>query len=273
MIEGFKNRKRTPSINRSFLKMRDFNMDIKTKEDIKMKNAKKEIIRIEKFIRKETKNMNGLVLGVSGGVDSAVVAYLASNAIGKEKVHGLMMPYDNQSIEDGELVAKTLGINYEIINIKPIVESYKSVTEFFEEQLPEGNLRARVRMCLLYGYANKHGCKVIGTGNASEAAVGYFTKWGDGAVDLQPILHVYKTEIWELAKQLGIPEKIITKVPSAELWDGQTDEGELGISYNELDNILKGEKIEDKKLVEKVENMFKNSKHKRRLPKSLKRLE
>ncbi len=232
---------------------------------------KKEINRIEKFIKKETKDRNGLVLGISGGVDSAVVAYLSVNALGKEKVHGLMMPYDSQNTEDGELIAKKLGINYDIINIKPVTESYKAVAGFFEGNLPEGNLRARIRMCLLYGYANKHGYKVIGTGNASEAAVGYFTKWGDGAVDLQPIMHVYKTEVWELAKQLGIPEKITAKAPSAELWEGQTDEGEMGISYNLLDKILKGEKIEDGTLVAKVEKMIKNSMHKRRLPKSLRR--
>lgn len=201
---------------------------------------KKMIKKIETFLKENTQYLNGCVLGISGGIDSAVVAYLSVNAVGKEKVHGILMPYGKQSTEDGELVAKALGISYDIINIKPIVKVFKKQAKYFKEKLPEGNLRSRVRMCLLYGVANQKHMLVLGTTNKSEYLISYYTLWGDGGVDIEPIIQLYKTQIWELAKELRVPEKIIKKAPSAELWEGQTDEGEIGIIYQNLDTILAG---------------------------------
>lgn len=233
----------------------------------------KTIKKIETFLKENTQDLNGCVLGISGGVDSAVVAYLSVNALGKEKVHGILMPYDKQSTQDALLVAEKLGISYETINIKPIVEAFKQAApQYFNAKLSEGNLRARIRMCLLYGCSNTKKMIVTGTGNKSEIMIGYFTKHGDGAVDVLPIAHLYKTQVWEVAKQLQIPKNIVEKAPSAELWDGQTDENEIGLDYYTLDNILQGKKEGiEKKLVERVEKLKKGSWHKRILPRGVKK--
>ena len=229
---------------------------------------KKQIKKIEDFIRKRTKNLEGGVIGLSGGIDSSVVAYLSVRALGKEKVYGLIMPYDKQGIEDGELIAKKLGIDYEIVNITPQVDSFRH--EFFDKELPKGNLMARVRMCWLYGTANAKKMLVLGTTNKSEMEIGYMTKHGDGAVDIEPIVHLYKTQVWELAEELGVPKKIIEKKPSAGLWTGQTDENELGFDYATLDKYLKGEtKGIEKKVIERIEQLRKNSWHKKQMPSSM----
>lgn len=227
--------------------------------------------RIENFIKEKTKGLDGCVLGISGGIDSTVIAYLSVNALGKDKVHGVLMPYDKQNTEDAKLVAENLGINYEIINIKPVVKIFKKVApHYFDTNLSEGNLRARIRMCFLYGCANTKRSLVLGTGNKSELMIGYLTKYGDGGVDIEPIGHLYKTEVWELAKHIKVPKKIIEKAPSAELWDGQTDENELGFDYYILDKILQGETNDvEGSLIEKVNKMVKNSAHKREVPPSL----
>lgn len=201
---------------------------------------KKEAKRIEKFILDRCKSLNGGVIGLSGGIDSAVVAYLSVRALGRDNVLGILMPYGNQSTEDAELVAKKLGIDYDIINIKPLVETFEKQAKYFGGELPKGNLMARIRMCLLYGAANQKRRLVLGTTNKSEYLISYYTLWGDGGVDIEPIVQLYKTQLWELAKELGVPEKIIKKAPSAGLWEGQTDEGELGITYQNLDAILEG---------------------------------
>lgn len=232
---------------------------------------KKIIKEIEGFIKERARCVDGGVIGISGGIDSAVVAYLSVNALGKTNVRGVLMPCGKQSTEDAKFVAETLGISYEILNIKPIVDVFKQVApHYFSTKLSEGNLRARIRMCLLYGCANTNQMVVMGTGNKSEMMIGYFTKYGDGGVDLEPIAHIYKTQIWEIARHLKVPNKIIEKSPSAELWDGQTDEGELGFNYYTLDKILKGETDGiEKGLVDHVNRMVKNSAHKRQMPSSL----
>ncbi|NJE86079.1 NAD+ synthase [Thermococcus sp. CX2] len=239
------------------------------------------IERIVSFIREKVKEASatGVVIGISGGIDSATTAYLAVKALGKEKVLGLIMPYyENGDVEDAKLVCKNLGIEYKLINIKPIVDEFeKAVSEL--DVKSKGNIMARTRMILLYAYANSMNRLVLGTSNRSELLTGYFTKWGDGASDYAPLINLYKTEVWELAKRLGVPEKIIQKKPTAGLWEGQTDEDELGISYKLLDEILwrlvdlkmsKEEIAEELGIslekVEYVESLVKRSEHKRRLP-------
>jgi NAD+ synthase len=225
-------------------------------------------------------NAGGVVIGISGGIDSATTAYLAVKALGKEKVLGLIMPYyQNRDVEDAKLVCSSLGIECREINIKPIVDSFVSQLGFQPDKRSLGNLMARTRMVILYAHANSKNYLVLGTSNRSEFLTGYFTKWGDGASDYAPIINLYKTEVWEVAKFIGVPERIIEKKPTAGLWEGQTDEDELGISYRLLDEILwrlvdllkdKEEIAEELAVpvetVEYVENLVKRSEHKRRLP-------
>ncbi|AHL23034.1 NAD+ synthase [Thermococcus nautili] len=237
---------------------------------------------ITAFIREkvEEANAEGVVIGISGGIDSATTAYLAVKALGKEKVLGLIMPYyQNQDVEDARLVCSSLGIECREINIKPLVDSFVSQLGFQPDRRSLGNIMARTRMVLLYAHANEKNCLVLGTSNRSEFLTGYFTKWGDGASDYAPLINLYKTEVWEIAKLIGVPERIIEKKPTAGLWEGQTDEDELGISYRLLDEILWRlvDLLKDKKeiaeelgipieRVEYVENLVKRSEHKRRLP-------
>ncbi|NJE45999.1 NAD+ synthase [Thermococcus sp. GR7] len=239
------------------------------------------IERIVSFIqgKVEEARANGVVVGVSGGIDSATTAYLAVKALGREKVLGLIMPYyENGDVEDAKLVCENLGIEYKLINIRPIVDEFeKAVGEL--DVKSKGNIMARTRMILLYAHANSRNYLVLGTSNRSELLTGYFTKWGDGASDYAPLINIYKTEVWELAKRLDIPERIIQKKPTAGLWEGQTDEDELGISYRLLDEILwrlvdlkmPKDKIAEElgiplEKVEYVELLVKRSEHKRRLP-------
>ncbi|AIF70407.1 NAD synthetase [Palaeococcus pacificus DY20341] len=240
------------------------------------------ISNLEKFIREKTEEtgVNGVVVGISGGVDSATVAFLATRALGKERVLGLIMPYyENKDFEDAKFVCEMLGIEHRIINIKPIVDAFEQSLGFEIDKKSRGNLMARTRMMLLYAHANVNNMLVLGTSNRSEFLVGYFTKWGDGASDYAPLITLYKTEVWEIAKRIGVPESIVNKKPSAGLWEGQSDEDELGISYKLLDEVLyrlvdlgksKEETAEELeisvKLVEYVEKLIKGSEHKRRLP-------
>lgn len=230
-------------------------------------NYKKIAQTIESFIRDKTSFCNGGVIGLSGGIDSTVVGDLTVRAIGKDKVYGLLMPYyENKNTDDAIEIAETLKIDYKVINIKPIIESFKE-TGIFKQEIPIGNLMARIRMCLLYGAANEKNMLVLGTSNKSELMTGYFTKYGDGGIDIEPIGGLYKTEVWELAKYLNIQKKIIDKTPSADLSIGQTDESDLGIDYFTLDKILRGETQNiDRGKIKRVEELTKSSEHKRRIP-------
>ncbi|MCS7143398.1 MAG: NAD+ synthase [Archaeoglobaceae archaeon] len=230
--------------------------------------------RIIDFIREQVRSANatGVVLGLSGGIDSAVVAFLSVKALGKEKVLALIMPEkgitSEKDVDDAIELAKMLGIEFRVIEISDIVKMLIDKLGKGNES-GEINLKPRIRMLINYYFANSLNRLVVGTGNKSEISIGYFTKFGDGGVDIQPIGDLYKTEIFEFARFLGIPEKIIRKKPTAGLWVGQTDEGEIGMSYAELDETLKQiEKgvIKDDEKFRKVIRMVENSKHKREMP-------
>ena len=186
-------------------------------------------------------NADGLVVGLSGGIDSTLAAFLACEAVGKENVFGIVMPSTTTPTEDklhGTAIAQLLGINYKEIAIDSILNEFLSVTQLEEDKLSIGNLKARIRMSIIYFYANSKNYLVSGTGNKSEILIGYFTKHGDGACDIEPIGDLYKTDVYQLAKYLEIPQEIIDKPPRAGLWNNQTDEDEIGMTYKLLDKIL-----------------------------------
>jgi len=197
---------------------------------------------LEHFLQQEMHkiNFNQAVLGLSGGVDSAVVAILLTRALGPGNVHALIMPYKESnpdSREHAELAAKALGIHYEVKDITPMVDAFFA-DESQTSALRKGNKMARERMCLLYDYSAVQRALVIGTSNKTELLLGYGTIFGDLASAINPIGDLYKTHIWQLAEYLQVPRPIIDKAPSADLWVGQTDEEELGHSYNEIDQLL-----------------------------------
>ncbi len=186
-------------------------------------------------------NAEGLVIGLSGGIDSTLAAFLACEAVGKDNVFGIVMPSTTTPTEDklhGTVIAQLLGINYKEIAIDSILNEFLSVTQLEEDKLSIGNLKARIRMSIIYFYANSKNYLVSGTGNKSEILIGYFTKHGDGACDIEPIGDLYKTDVYQLAKYLEIPQEIIDKPPRAGLWNNQTDEDEIGMPYDLLDKIL-----------------------------------
>ncbi len=184
---------------------------------------------------------NGYVLGLSGGVDSSLAAALAVEAVGPDKVLGIMMPYktsSESSITDSELLVKHLGINYRKVDISAMIDAYFSNIDD-SQKIRAGNKMARERMAILFDIAQKTGRLVLGTGNRTESCLGYTTWYGDSACSINPVGELYKTEIRAMAELLGLPEQIITKIPSADLWVGQTDEDEIGVTYDTIDKILK----------------------------------
>ncbi len=200
---------------------------------------------IESFIahQVEASGRKGVVLGLSGGVDSALVAALCARALGPRRVLGLALPEGKggADLEDARAYAKDLGISFRAFDIAPLVDAFEaSLKPRKADRVARGNLRARTRMVVCYYVANTEGRLVMGTGNKSEVLTGYFTRWGDGGVDFLPIGDLYKTQVWAMARHLGVPEKIVAKTPTAGLWPGQTDEGELGMPYADLDRVLLG---------------------------------
>lgn len=209
-----------------------------------------------------------MVFGLSGGLDSSVAGILCHRAMGDASL-GAIMPCGGhpRDLEDAQLLAEEFGIPTMTVDLRPVLDAV------LEALPPAGgaavsNLKPRLRMASLYYIANDKGYLVAGTGNRSELGVGYFTKYGDGGADILPLAGIYKTDLFEMARDLGVPERIIGKPPSAGLWEGQTDEGEMGIEYEELDHILKAldagvEPEADARLVEKVKRMIASSHHKR----------
>ena len=191
----------------------------------------------------EENNIENAVLGLSGGLDSSTVAFLASETLGVERLYIYLMPTSitsSESIEDAKIVIENIGLsreNWEIINIEPMVKAVKG-TLGISSKKGLGNAMARIRMITLYQKAAEHNAIVLGTGDKSELLLGYFTKYGDGGVDILPIGDIYKTQLRELAEYIGVPGRIIKKPSTPELWPGQKAEDELGVSYDEVDPIL-----------------------------------
>ncbi len=230
--------------------------------------------KIEQWIKYKVKEAGarGVVVGMSGGVDSSVVAVLANRALGKKAI-GLILPCDScpGDAHRANSVAKKFKIKTKKISLSRVFDSLKGLLPGANRKTL-GNLKARLRMLALYHFANKYSYLVLGTSNKSELRIGYVTKYGDSAVDLEPIGDLYKTEVIELAKYLGILKSVLKSPPTAGLWKGQTDLGEIGIDYGKLDTILetmdsrlKPERI-DPRIMGKVKKMIRKSEHKRRTP-------
>jgi len=239
------------------------------------------------FLRKFLKQTgaDGYVIGLSGGVDSSTALALAVKAVGREHLHVLVMPDETttpeEDVSDAIYLLNKYNLNHTIIYINNILDGYRKELPFFNEEhkIATGNLRARIRMNILYYYANLKNYLVLGASDRSEILIGYFTKYGDGGVDLSPLASLYKTQVRYLARHLGIPERIAFKPSSPRLWKGHMAEDELGMKYEEIDLILYA--LFDLKLgveevsketglpiekVLKVLEMHRKSRHKRRLP-------
>ena len=246
----------------------------------------KERKRIIEFIQEQLAKagLDNLIVGISGGIDSAVTAALCVEAVGKEKVKGFLLPYKAShpdSLAHGRLLVEFLGVAYQKIDISPMVDSYFETYFSEASALRKGNRMARERMCVLFDQSALYGGLVAGTGNKTELFTGYVTQHGDGACAFEPLGHLYKTEVYELAELLQIPQELIDKAPTADLWDGQTDESEMGISYAMLDEILyrlyeqqiteadiiaEGFAVKD---LERVKALYTKSEFKRNLPPQL----
>jgi NAD+ synthase len=239
----------------------------------------KTISKIQSWIKEFVKSVQveGVIVGLSGGIDSAVTSTLSVNAIGKENVIGLGLPCISipQDLDDAKMLADRLGIEFIVLDLSSVYEEFIKVTsgKIESNKIAKANVKARLRMVTWYFTAQSRGSYLIGgTGNRTELAIGYFTKYGDGGVDFEPIGGLYKCEVREIARKLNIPETIINKPPSAGLWEGQSDEGEIGMAYDVIDEILY--RIDynldlsdlNQKDVNKVKKMMKTSQHKLNIP-------
>jgi NAD+ synthase len=200
---------------------------------------------IHQFLRAHARadGGQGVVIGLSGGIDSALTARLARDALGAERVFGVLLPderFPAALLRETEGFARDLGIAYRTVPIGAAERAFADLLPDRPDQVTRGNLAPRIRMTVLFAWAREQHRLVVGTGNKSELLLGYFTKYGDGGVDLLPIGDLYKTEVRALAEELGLPEAVRARPPSAGLWEGQTDEAELGLPYAEIDQILRG---------------------------------
>lgn len=231
--------------------------------------------RIANWLREnlEAAGAKGFVFGLSGGVDSAAVAALAVRAVGAERTLGVLLPCHSGS-EDarlGQLVADTFRVPTVTVDLTTAYDVLMDVLPPSDSRMAAANVKARLRMISWYYVSNANNYLVLGSGNRSELMAGYFTKWGDGGADLLPLGDLYKTQVWELARELGVPQAVVGRPPSAGLWPGQTDEGEMGITYRELDGVLAaietGNTTEvEPAMLEKVQGMVARSAHKRAMP-------
>ena len=241
--------------------------------------------RITRFIKEyvEKAGSSGIILGLSGGVDSNTIAALSSLSIGGDRVLGLLIPeqetFNQKDISDAMSVAEKFGLKTQVCDITPILESFYRVIPIFDnsDKLCKGNIKARTRMIILYYYANKLNRIVCGSSDKSETMMGYFTKWGDVAADISPIMDLYKTQVRKLAEHLGVPTELATKPSTPALWPNQFAETELGIKYETLDLILYGlehfmdtqeiaEQLNvDVAVVDKVKKRWLSAEHKRRV--------
>jgi len=217
-------------------------------------------------------NCRGAVVGLSGGIDSSVVAALCKRAMG-DNVLGVIMPCGSGEADAAHAALLADALSVETLTV-PLDEALAALKQALPpgSEMADANIKPRLRMAALYHVAQARGYLVAGTGNRSEILIGYFTKWGDGGVDMEPIGSIYKHEVRELAAQIGIPREIIARPPSAGLWEAQTDEGELGMTYDELDRalaVIEGEADDDSlapALLEKVRALVAASAHKRAMP-------
>lgn len=234
----------------------------------------KEVVdNLVEWLRDSVKEANckGIVYGLSGGVDSSVIAALSKLAFGDESL-AIMMPI-NSSFEDeidAKLVIDKFNLNAIKVDLSRTYSEFVEVVEKGDNQMAYANVKPRLRMTTLYYYAQLKGYLVVGTSNKSEFTVGYFTKYGDSGSDLMPLVDFTKKEIFELARYLEIPDKIIQKPPSAGLFEDQTDEDEMGFTYNDLEKYINNEKI-DERIEEKINRMVKISEHKRNFAKGFRR--
>lgn len=226
------------------------------------------LLEIEKFLKEylESSHQDGYVLGLSGGVDSSLVAAIARKAVGKDKLHcyAIDVESNHKDIEDALRVAKELDVNIEVINLTDTYHSFYKTLERQNEftRLTKSNLKVRMRMATLFAFAQEKHALVLGTDNADERYVGYFTKYGDGAADVLPISQLAKAEVREAAKLYGLSVELADRVATAGLFEGQTDEGEMGVTYEDLDNYLLGKEVPAKSK-ERIEYLHKISEHKR----------
>ena len=249
------------------------------KLDLNLKEVHNELVE---FLRENFKKagFSKAVLGLSGGIDSALVAYLLRDALGKENVLAIMMPYKSSnpdSLNHAKLVIEDLGINSKTIEITDMIDAYFK-NEKEATSLRMGNKMARERMSILFDYSSKENALVVGTSNKTEIYLGYSTQFGDSACALNPIGDLYKTNIWDLSRYLKIPNELIEKKPSADLWEGQTDEQEMGLTYKEADQVLyrmleENKTVEEvlaegfnKDLVDNIVRRMNRSEYKRRMP-------
>ena len=249
------------------------------KLDLNLKEVHNELVE---FLRENFKKagFSKAVLGLSGGIDSALVAYLLRDALGKENVLAIMMPYKSSnpdSLNHAKLVVEDLRINAKTIEITDMIDAYFK-NEKDASSLRMGNKMARERMSILFDYSSKENALVVGTSNKTEIYLGYSTQFGDSACALNPIGDLYKTNIWDLSRYLKIPNELIEKKPSADLWEGQTDEQEMGLTYKEADQVLyrmleENKTVEEvlgegfnKDLVDNIVRRMNRSEYKRRMP-------